>query len=73
MLKVSILHIVLVYKGKPRGKVEVDLRWISGFVRHQEVKSSTTACPFAQDIETKKIVFEDEVFLYESDPDYIVR
>ncbi|CAD8176546.1 unnamed protein product [Paramecium pentaurelia] len=54
-------------RGKPRAKIEVDLRNIRGFVGKKEQKQPQ--CILAQMIEDKSVVFEDDIFTGE----YLVR
>lgn len=60
-----------VYKGKPRAKIEIDLRNMTSFTNKKSQNNSL--CPFKNDIENKNILFEDDIYTVEQRDDYEVR
>ena len=58
----------LSYKGKPRGKVEVDLHWMG-----KNSRESLKHCCFAKDIESRRILFEDDVYSVDGSSEYEIR
>ncbi|KAM3130902.1 hypothetical protein pb186bvf_017014 [Paramecium bursaria] len=59
-------------RGKPRAKIEIDLRNIKPFQNKKEINKFAIN-PLQQLMDDKSIVFEDDVFVYESRPDYVIK
>ena len=60
-------------KGKPRGKVDVDLRNLPYFLNAPQKQESNHLCPFQQELDDRRMVVEEEVYLVEGNPEYVVR